>query len=177
MIWPHCQISSVLINSKSSETIGQSDVIPDHLPVNELHVVSGEWAVLYSTLGPTCHMHEMDTPNLSWSSTNPIHSPISHPLPHSLKEQEWGRTREKMTVGNGDEGGRWSEGMQSKIIISSGSSHPYLLIKVSSWALISLVEDFSQTLISTSHACMEHGVWWPLIHHKGKVCSISYQEI
>jgi hypothetical protein len=159
----------------SSETTGQSDVIPDHLPVTEQHAVSGEWAVLHSTLGPTCHMHEMDTPNLSWSNTNPFHSPISHPL--SLKEQEWGRTREKMKVGNGDEGGRGSVGMQSKIIISSRSSHPYLMIMVSSWALISLVEDFSQTLISTSHACMEHGVWWPLIHHKGKVCSTSHHEV
>jgi hypothetical protein len=37
-----------------------------------------------------------------------------------------------MKVGNGDEGGRGSEGMQSKIIISSKSSHPYLMIMVSS---------------------------------------------
>ena len=139
--------------------------------------MSGEWAVLYSTLAPTYHMHEMDTPNLSWSSTNPFHSPISHPLPLSLKEQEWGRTREKMKVGNGDEGGRWSEGMQSKIIISSRSSHPYLMIMASLWALISLVEDFSQTLISISHACMNHGVWWPLTHHKGKMCSTPYHGV
>ena len=79
--------------------------------------------------------------------------------------------------GSGDEGGRWSEGMQSKAINSSRSSHPYLMIMVRSWALISLVEDFSQTLISISHACMDHGVWWPLIHHKGKMCSSPYHGV
>jgi len=50
----------------SSETTGQFDVIPDHPAVTELHAVSGEWAILHSTLGPTYHMHEMDTQNLSW---------------------------------------------------------------------------------------------------------------
>jgi len=105
--------------------------------------------------------------SLSWSNTNSFHSPISHPLPLSLEEQEWGRTRKRRWRWNGDGGGRWNEGMQTKAILSSRSSHPYLMIMVSSWALISLVEDFSLTLISISHACMNHGVWWPLTHHKG----------
>jgi len=40
--WPHCQISSVWIDSMSSETTRQFDVIPDHSAVTELHAVSGE---------------------------------------------------------------------------------------------------------------------------------------
>ena len=112
--------------------------------------------------------------SLSWSNTSSFYSYISHPLPLSLEEQEWGRTRKRRWRWNGDGGGRWSEGKQSKAIISSRSSHPYLMIMVSSWALTSLVEDFSQTLISISHACMNHGVWWPLTHLKRKMCSTPY---
>ena len=137
-----------------------------------------EWGMSYPALNPWPHL------SYAWNGYSKSqlkqHQPISlsHFSPSlSLKEQEWGRTREKMKIGNGDEGGRWSEGMQSKIIISSRSSHPYLMIMVSSWAIISLVEDFSQTLISTSHACMDHGVWWPLIHHKGKGCSTPYNGV
>jgi hypothetical protein len=48
----------------------------------------------------------------------------------SLKGQEQGRTREKMEIG--DKGGRWSEDMQSKIIISSSSTYPYIMTMVSS---------------------------------------------
>jgi hypothetical protein len=50
---------------------------------------------------------------------NSTHSPISH-LPLSLKEQEQGRTRERMEIR--DEGGRWSEDMQSKIIVIEPSN-------------------------------------------------------
>ena len=161
----------------SLETIGQPDVIPDHPPVTELHAVSGEWVVLHSTLGPTCHMHEKEISSLSWCNTNSFYSPISHPLPLSLEEQEYGRTREKMKVEVEVKVEDKVKGMQSKAINSSRSSHPYLRIMVSSWALISLVEGFSQTLILISHACMDHRVWWPLIHHKGKMCSIPYHGV
>ena len=39
---PDGQVLSVWIKSMSSETIRQTDVIPDHPLVTELHVVSGE---------------------------------------------------------------------------------------------------------------------------------------
>ena len=78
-----------------------------------------------------------------------------------------------------DEGGRRSEDMQSKNITSSSPTYPHLMIMVSSWALISISWKFSQTLISSFHACMDHGVWWHLIHHKGKIkalCMNNHKE-
>ena len=168
MSWPYCQISSVWINSMSSETNRQFDVTPDHPPVTELHAMSGEWAVLHSTLGPTYHMHKKEISSLSWSSTNLFHSPISHPLPLSLEEQEWGRTgkrrwRWKM---------KWRNAIQGHQLIkvkpSLSHDHGYLMSShLFSWR-------FSQTLISISHACMNRGVWWPLTHHKGKMCLTPY---
>jgi hypothetical protein len=51
--------------------------------------------------------------------TQPI-PPFLTFLSPSLKEQEQGRNREKMEIR--DEGGRWSEDMQSKIIVIEPSN-------------------------------------------------------
>ena len=139
---------------------------------------------LHSTLGHTCHMHEMEDGIISWSNSQL--NLFSHFSPFSLflKEHEQGRTRERnwrLEVKVEDE---------VKTCNPRPSSHQAQLILIS-WSWLAhelssqLVGNFSQTLISIFHACMDHGVWWHFINHKGcwylpsrkesKVCSISHQ--
>ena len=95
--------------------------------------------------------------SLAEAIPNSTHSPISH-LPLSLKEQEQGRTRER----------KWRLEMkvedEVKICNPRSSPHQAQVILIS-WSWLAhelssqLVGNFSQTLISIFHACMDHGVW------------------
>jgi hypothetical protein len=62
------------------------------------------------------------------------------------------------------------------------SPHQAQLILIS-WSWLAhelssqLVGNFSQTLISIFHASMDHGVWWHLIHHKGKIKALCMTNL
>ena len=94
---------------------------------------------------------------------NSTHSPISH-FPLSRK-QEQGRTRERkwrLEIEVKDEVKTWnprSSSHQAQLILISWS---WLAHELSS----QLVGNFSQTLISSFHACIDHSAWWHLTHHK-----------
>ena len=59
---------------------------------------------------------------------------------------------------------------QAQLILTSWS---WLAHELSSW----LIRNLSQTLISIFHACMDHGVWWHLIHHKGKIKTLCMTNL
>ena len=58
-------------------------------------------------------------------------------------------------------------------ILFALNKYQQLAHELSSW----IVGNLSQTLISIFHACMEHGVWWHLIHHKGKIKALCMTNL
>jgi hypothetical protein len=59
---------------------------------------------------------------------------------------------------------------QAQLILTSWS---WLADELSSW----LFSNLSQTLILIFHGCMDHGVWWHLIHHKGKIKALCMTNL
>jgi len=87
--WPNAKSQVIGPMSQPTENTGQSNVMPNHPIVSELHAVSGEWPVLNSTIDSTCHMHKIGwtIPQLKQHQLNPF----SHFSPPSFYKRA--RTR------------------------------------------------------------------------------------